>query len=162
MTRQRRPRPAQSGVTPLCHNEGVNASGGDEPADVVLTAMYVTDDGHAVYAREVLTLQKDLMRAGFRVEFDYPPERRVYRRLKSAVSEQVVPFAVDLAAGGLILLIQWLAGVGGDRKVKVTASRTRRKGRKDQTTETLTYEGPASAAAEVVLQWKKDADADAE
>ena len=137
-------------------------SPGHEPADVVLTAVDMTDDGYAIYPREVLTVQKDLMRAGLRVEFDYPPERRLYRRLNSAVSEQVINFAVSLGAGGVILLIQWLVGIGGDRNVKVTATKSHRKGRKDQSTETLTYEGPASGAADVLREWRAQDDAQAE
>ena len=134
----------------------MSETGGSEAADVVLTAVHMTDDGHAVYPREVLTLQKDLMHSGLRVDFDYPPELRLYRRLNSAASDQVVAFAVNLGAGGLILLIQWLAGIAGDRKVRITASRTRRKGRKDEATDTLEYEGPASGAADVVRAWKAD------
>ncbi len=128
----------------------------------MLTAVDVTDDGYAVYPREVLTVQKDLMRAGLRVEFDYPPDRRLYRRLNSAVSEQAVNFTVSLGAGGLILLIQWLIGIGGDHKVKVTATRSHRKGRKDQSSETFTYEGPASGAADALREWKAQADDQAE
>ena len=131
-----------------------------EPPVVTLTAVYLTEDGFAVYPVEVLMVQKSLMRSGATVEFDYPPDRRVYRRLKSAVAEQAVNFAVSFSASALIWLLQWMATKGKDRPVKITTTRTHRRGRKEHSSETLTYEGPASGAVEVIERWKREADED--
>lgn len=124
-----------------------------EMSDLVLTPLYVTADGVAVYPVAVITLKKDLAADGVCVEYQYPPEQRQYKRSYSSTAQVAVDFAVSLSSGGLIWAVQALARRGGDQEVRIRTTRTvRRRGVK--TSETLEYRGPASGAPAVIETWK--------
>lgn len=125
--------------------------------DLMLSASYVTDKGLAVYPVDVLTLKKDLERSGVRVAFEHPAPQRAYKRLYSATSELIVPFVISLTASGVFFAIQVLAKLGPSKTVRISTTRTYKKG-KVEATETLVYEGPASEAEAAVREWKRKDD----
>jgi hypothetical protein len=144
-------------VTPSRDDVAVTADPVPVEPDIVITATGVTDDGKAIYPREVIRFRSEAMKAGLTVEFDYPPEQRVYRQLNSAVVTLAVEFAVGLTANGAWALIEWLRGKGRGRKVTATVTRTKRHGLLDKTTETATFEGLAEDVADLVERWRDDA-----
>ena len=77
--------------------------------------------------------------------------------MTSKLNETVVPFVISLAANGVFFAIQVLAKLGPSKTVRISTTRTYKKG-KVETTETLVYEGPASEAEAAVREWKRKDD----
>jgi hypothetical protein len=129
------------------------------PPDLVIVSTEVTGQGVAVYPVDVLTLKKDLEAGGVRVEFEHPASQRGYKRLYSDTTELVVSFAIGLGSSGAIAALRCLAGLGGDRKVKITATRSA------ETTgmpadDKYEYEGPAKDAERTICTWRDDQSSD--
>lgn len=134
----------------------LNMSGardGESSSTIHFTADHVTSDGLAVYAYGVVALKKDLEAEGITVTFADSPDRRAYRHLYSATSDPIIQFAISLASGGVILAIQSLAKIRGDKMVRITAMRRIHRG-SETVEEELTYEGTARKSVDVVKAWK--------
>jgi hypothetical protein len=131
-----------------------------EPPDLVIEATEVTTGGVAVYPVDVLVLKKDLEAGGIRVEFEHPASQRGYKRSYNDTTELVVSFGVRLGPSGTIAALQCLAGLGGSRTVRITATRaTKTSG--TATDEKYEYEGPAKDAEQAVRSWRDDQSPDA-
>jgi hypothetical protein len=126
-----------------------------EPPDLVIVSTEVTEGGVAIYPVDVLTLKKDLEAGGIRVEFEHPASQRGYKRMYSDTTELVVSFAIDVGSSGAITALQYLAGLGGSRTVKITATRSTTTNAQ-ATDEKFEYEGPAKDAEQTIRSWRDD------
>ena len=92
--------------------------------DVIVFFPDFIDGDIGVYHPSVLAVTKRLLADGENVRYAYPPERRTWLREYSA-GERAIDFAIGVASGIPLLLIQYLLSIGKDRvvRVKVTTAR---------------------------------------
>jgi hypothetical protein len=110
-----------------------------------------------VYPRDVLTLKKDLEAEGIRVEFEDPPDQRVYERLNGVGSELVVPFLVNLVSSATWALVVYLAKTRPEKPVRLRAAK-RLETDSQTESEYFEYEGPAGDAERILRAWRDNDD----
>lgn len=126
---------------------------------VVLARSRWDSEGRGVYPRDVLTLKKDLEAEGISVEFEDPPDKRVYERLNGVGSELAVPFLVNVVSSATWALVVYLARTRPDKPIRLRAAKRLETDSRTET-EYFEYEGPAGDAERILRAWRENCDSE--
>jgi len=126
---------------------------------IVLARSRLDSEGRAVYPRDVLTLKKDLEAEGIAVEFEDPPDNRVYERLNGVGSELVVPFLVNVFSAATWSLVVYLAKTRPDKPIRLRGAKRLETDSRTET-EYYEYEGTAGDAERILRAWRDNGDSE--